>query len=57
MGVALISQHIMNTYQEDQNKAVIATEGTPDGSNKIKCFSYKVSDRMHNGTFKRRLTF
>ena len=41
MGVALVTQHIINACQEDKGNAVLATEGTPDSSNKLECFSYK----------------
>ena len=34
-------QHIMNSCQENQGNTVIATEGTPDSSNKTERFSYK----------------
>ena len=39
MGVALVTYHIMNACQEN---VVLATEGTPNSSNKTKHFSYKV---------------
>ena len=41
MGVALVTQHIVNTYQEEQGNVVLATKGTPDRNYKMKHFSYK----------------
>ena len=41
MGIALVTQHVINTSQEDQGNAVLATDGETDSSNKIECFSYK----------------
>ena len=39
MGVALVTQHIMNG-KEDKGDAVLATEGGILTSNKTECFSY-----------------
>ena len=41
MGVALVTQHIVNACQEDQGNTVPAIEGPPDSSNKTDHFSYK----------------
>ena len=41
MGVALVMQHIVNTYQEDLGNLVLATEGTLNSSNNTEHFSYK----------------
>ena len=41
MGVALVTQRVVNTYQEDQGNAVLAAEGTLNRSNKTECSSYK----------------
>ena len=37
MGIALVTQY-MNACQ---GNGILATEGTPDSSNKTGCFSYK----------------
>ena len=39
--MTLVTQQIENACQEDQGNVVLATEGTPDISNKTECFSYK----------------
>ena len=39
--VTLVIQYVVNACQEDQNNAVVATEGTPNSSNKTEHFSYK----------------
>ena len=39
MGVALVTQHIMNAYEE--GNMVLVTEGIPNSSNKTEHFSYK----------------
>ena len=41
MGMALVTQHVNNTSQEDIGNAVLAIEGTPDSINKMEHFSYK----------------
>ena len=41
-GHGLVTQHIMNACQEDSGNAVLATEETPNSSNKTECFSCKV---------------
>ena len=52
--MALVTQHVMNTCQEDYDNMVLITVGTPDMSNKTEHFSY---GQMHSDTFKRRVTF
>ena len=39
--MALVTQYAVNTCQEDLGNAVLATEGTPDSSNKTEHFRYK----------------
>ena len=39
--MALVTQQVMNACQEDLGNVVIATEGTPDSSNKTERFTYK----------------
>ena len=41
MGVAIVTQQVVNTFQKDQCNVVLAIEGTPDSSNKMDRFSYK----------------
>ena len=41
MGVALVTQHVVNACQEEKGNIIVATEGTPDSSNKTEHFSYK----------------
>ena len=41
MGMALVTQHVMNICQEDLGNAILATEETPDSSNKREQFSYR----------------
>ena len=56
-GGALVKQHIVNICQEDWGNAVLATEGSPNSSNKTVLFSYKDEWQMHSDAFKRRLAF
>ena len=57
MGMALVTQHVMDTCQEDYDNIVLATEGTPDNSNKTGCFSYNGEWANVWQCFKRRLAF
>ena len=41
MGVALVTQLIVNACQKDYSNAVLAIERTTDSSNKTEHFSYK----------------
>ena len=41
MGVALVTQHVMNTCQEDYGNVLLATEGKPGSSYETEHFSYK----------------
>ena len=54
MGVALLAQHIVNTCQKTKVAwYVLATEGTPNNSNKTEHSVIKVSGRMHSDGFKK----
>ena len=54
MGVAILTQHVMNACLKNQGDMVLATKGLP----KRRSVSFtKVSVRMHNNAFKRRPTF
>ena len=57
MGMALVTQHILNSCHEDYGNVVLTTEGIPESSNETECLVIKVSRQMHNDTFKRRLAF
>ena len=51
MGVAILTQHVMNTSQGD---AVLATKGLPERQSTS---IIKVSERMRIDTYKRRPAF
>ena len=55
MGIALVTQHIVNTSQEDEGNTVLAIEGTPTVTTRQSASVIKVSG--HNDVFKRRLVF
>ena len=57
MGVALVTQLVMNACQCDKGNMVLATEGTLNTSNNREPSVIKVSEQMHSNAFKRRLTF
>ena len=57
MGMALVTQHVMNACQEDYGNAVLVTGGTLSGSNKTEHFIYKGEWVNTCNTFKRRLAF
>ena len=41
MGMALVTQHIMNISQEDLDNTLLTSEGTPNSSNNTERLSYK----------------
>ena len=57
MVVALVTQYIVNTCQEDYGIVVLAEEGTPDSSNKTVHFCYICEWANASNTFKRQLAF
>ena len=41
MGVALVTQNVVNACKKGRGNMVLATEGTPNSSNKTECIGYK----------------
>ena len=53
IGVALVTQHVVNACQEDYGNAVLAIEGILDNSKRWNALVVKVSRRMCSDTFKK----
>ena len=57
IGLALVTLHILNLYQEDYGTTVLATKDYPTIATRRNTSVIKVSRQVHNGALKRRLTF